>query len=147
MAFDFSMPILIVADYRTTAGIVTNLLKQIGFEHIDVASSGAAALAKLRAKSYGLIVADWSLEPMTGGELLAEIRAEPRFAEIPVLMLAPQSQASRVVAAMAGGRDGYILKPFNAPALRRRIQAILAAPHYLGDAHFTRQAGASLPSA
>ena len=48
MAFDLSMPILVVDDYAT---IIRNLLKQIGFENVDDASDGPSALAKMQAKS------------------------------------------------------------------------------------------------
>ena len=48
MAFDLSMPILVVDDYSTMIRIIRNLLKQIGFENVDEASDGSAALAKLQ---------------------------------------------------------------------------------------------------
>ena len=45
MAFDLSMPILVVDDYSTMIRIIRNLLKQIGFENVDEASDGSAATA------------------------------------------------------------------------------------------------------
>ena len=50
MAFDLSMPILVVDDYSTMIRIIRNLLKQLGFENVDDASDGSAALAKLQSK-------------------------------------------------------------------------------------------------
>ena len=50
MAFDLSMPILVVDDYNTMIRIIRNLLKQIGFENVDDASDGSAALAKMQGK-------------------------------------------------------------------------------------------------
>src|SRR5690242_16185689 len=64
MAVDLSMPILVVDDYNTMIRIIRNLLKQLGFEDIDDASDGSAALAKLREKKYGLVISDWNMEPM-----------------------------------------------------------------------------------
>ena len=75
MAFDLSMPILVVDDYSTMIRIIRNLLKQIGFENVDEASDGSAALAKLQTKRYGLVISDWNMEPMTGYDLLKEVRA------------------------------------------------------------------------
>ena len=66
MAFDLSMPILVVDDYNTMIRIIRNLLKQIGFENVDDASDGSAALAKMQGKKYGLVISDWNMEPMTG---------------------------------------------------------------------------------
>jgi len=53
MAVDLAMPILIVDDYNTMVRIIRNLLKQLGFENVDDASDGAAALQKLRRKNMG----------------------------------------------------------------------------------------------
>ena len=52
MAFDLSMPILVVDDYATMIRIIRNLLKQIGFENVDDASDGSSALAKMQGKKY-----------------------------------------------------------------------------------------------
>ena len=78
MAVDLSMSVLVVDDYNTMIRIIRNLLKQLGFEHIDDASDGSAALNKMRAKKYGLVISDWNMEPMTGYDLLREVRADLR---------------------------------------------------------------------
>ena len=81
MAFDLSMPILVVDDYSTMIRIIRNLLKQLGFENVDDASDGSAALAKMQSKQYGLVISDWNMEPMTGYDLLKEVRASPEFSQ------------------------------------------------------------------
>ncbi len=78
MAVDLSMPILVVDDYNTMIRIIRNLLRQLGFEDVDDASDGSAALAKMRDKRYGLVISDWNMEPMTGYELLKQVRADPQ---------------------------------------------------------------------
>ena len=50
MAVDLSMSVLVVDDYNTMIRIIRNLLKQLGFENIDDASDGSAALNKMRSK-------------------------------------------------------------------------------------------------
>src|SRR5205814_3162387 len=50
------------------------------FEDIDDASDGSMALNKMRAKKYGLVISDWNMEPMTGYDLLREVRADPNLA-------------------------------------------------------------------
>src|SRR6516162_6196907 len=77
MAVDLSMPVLVVDDYSTMIRIIRNLLKQLGFENIDDANDGSAALNKMRGKKYGLVISDWNMEPMTGYDLLREVRADP----------------------------------------------------------------------
>ena len=56
MAVDTSMSVLVVDDYNTMIRIIRNLLKQLGFENIDDASDGSAALNKMRGKKYGLVL-------------------------------------------------------------------------------------------
>ena len=77
MAVDASMSILIVDDYNTMIRIIRNLLKQLGFENVDDANDGTSALAKMQEKTYGLVISDWNMAPMTGFDLLREIRADP----------------------------------------------------------------------
>src|SRR6202022_3847202 len=74
MAVDLSMSVLVVDDYSTMIRIIRNLLKQLGFENIDDANDGSAALNKMRGKKYGLVISDWNMEPMTGYDLLREVR-------------------------------------------------------------------------
>jgi CheY-like chemotaxis protein len=83
MAFDLSMPILVVDDYNTMIRIIRNLLKQIGFENVDDASDGSAALTKMQGRKYGLVISDWNMEPMTGYDLLREVRASAELSQTP----------------------------------------------------------------
>ena len=79
MPVDAAMPILVVDDYKTMIRIIRNLLKQLGFEHVDEAADGSEALKKMREKKYGLVISDWNMEPMTGYELLKEVRADTQL--------------------------------------------------------------------
>ncbi len=92
MAVDLSMPILVVDDYQTMTRIIRNLLKQLGFTQIDDANDGAAALKRLRERQYGLIISDWNMAPMTGYELLQEVRANPQTATTPFIMITAESK-------------------------------------------------------
>jgi two-component system chemotaxis response regulator CheY len=125
MAVDKSTPILVVDDYKTMVRIVRNLLSQLGFEHVDDASDGAGALAKLRNKRFGLVISDWAMEPMSGLELLQAIRADPELKTLPFIMITAENRKERVVQAEQAGADGYIVKPFNAEALSERIARVM----------------------
>lgn len=125
MAVDMSMPILIVDDYKTMLRIVRNLLKQLGFDNVDEATDGASALAKMRSKSYGLVISDWNMEPMTGFELLKEVRADDHLKQTPFIMVTAESKTDNVIAAKKAGVNNYIVKPFNAQTLKTKLQAVL----------------------
>ena len=124
MAVDLSMPVLVVDDYQTMIRIIRNLLKQIGFTQIDDASDGAQALKRLRERQYGLIISDWNMQPMTGFELLKEVRAHPQIAATPFIMITAESKTENVGAAKQAGVNNYIVKPFNAQTLKAKIDAV-----------------------
>ena len=124
MAVDLSMPVLVVDDYNTMIRIIRNLLKQIGFEDIDDAADGSAALARMREKRYGLVISDWNMEPMTGYELLKEVRADPGLSKTPFIMVTAESKTENVIAAKKAGVNNYIVKPFNAQTLQSKIEAV-----------------------
>jgi two-component system chemotaxis response regulator CheY len=124
MAFDLSMPILVVDDYNTMIRIIRNLLKQIGFENVDDASDGSAALAKMQGKKYGLVISDWNMEPMTGYDLLREVRASPELSQTPFIMITAESKTENVIAAKKAGVSNYIVKPFNAATLKTKMEAV-----------------------
>ncbi|HEX9005180.1 MAG TPA: response regulator, partial [Blastocatellia bacterium] len=81
------MKILVVDDYATMRRIVRNLLTQIGYTDVDEAGDGVTALQKLRESKYGLVIVDWSMEPMTGLQLLKEIRADQKLSGTPFIMV------------------------------------------------------------
>ena len=124
MSVSMTMPILIVDDYNTMIRIIRNLLKQLGFENIDDASDGSAALNKMRGKKYGLVISDWNMEPMTGYDLLKEMRADAKLATVPFIMITAESKTENVIAAKQAGVSNYIVKPFNAQTLKTKIEAI-----------------------
>ena len=124
MAIDMSMPVLVVDDYNTMIRIIRNLLKQLGFEDVDDASDGSAALAKMREKRYGLVISDRNMEPMTGYELLKEVRADPGLNKTPFIMVTAESKTENVIAAKKAGVSNYIVKPFNAATLKTKMEAV-----------------------
>ena len=128
MALDPSMPVLVVDDYKTMIRIIRNLLKQLGFTNVDEASDGSAALNMMREKQYGLIISDWNMEPMTGYELLREVRADDRLSRTPFIMVTAESKTDNVIAAKKAGVNNYIVKPFNAATLKSKIDAVFGEP-------------------
>jgi two-component system chemotaxis response regulator CheY len=124
MAVDLTIPVLVVDDYNTMVRIIRNLLRQLGFEHIDDANDGSAALEKLRTRKYGLVISDWNMEPMTGYDLLKQMRADPELGRTPFIMVTAESKTDNVIAAKKAGVSNYIVKPFNAQTLKNKIEAV-----------------------
>ena len=126
MSADITMPILIVDDYKTMIRIIRNLLKQLGFEDVDEAADGSEALNKMRGRKYGLVISDWNMEPMTGYDLLRQVRANPELETTPFIMVTAESKTENVIAAKKAGVNNYIVKPFNAQTLKSKIEAVFA---------------------
>ena len=125
MAVDKNMNVLIVDDYKTMLRIIRNLLKQLGFNNVDEATDGAMALQMLRVGSYGLVISDWNMEPMTGLQLLREVRADAKLKPIPFIMVTAESKSENVIAAKEAGVSNYIVKPFNAETLKNKMVSVL----------------------
>ena len=123
---DKNTNVLIVDDYKTMLRIIRNLLKQLDFNNVEEASDGQEALSKLRAGHFGLVISDWNMEPMTGLDLLKEVRADARLKTLPFIMITAESKTENVVAARAAGVSNYIVKPFNAETLREKIEKVMA---------------------
>lgn len=124
---DMNMPILIVDDYKTMLRIIRNLLKQIGFNNVDEATDGAGALQKLRDKPYQLVISDWNMEPMSGLQLLKEVRSDNKLRDLPFIMVTAESKSENVIAAKQAGVTNYIVKPFNAATLKNKLTAVIGA--------------------
>ena len=124
MSVDLSMPVLVVDDYKTMIRIIRNLLKQLGFEDVDDAADGSEALQKMRNRKYGLVISDWNMEPMTGYELLKEVRSDEGLARTPFIMVTAESKTENVIAAKKAGVNNYIVKPFSAQTLKGKIDAV-----------------------
>lgn len=119
------MRILVVDDYGTMRRIVRGLLEQIGYQDVDEAEDGASALEKLRNATYNLIISDWNMEPMTGYELLKEVRADAKLKDTPFILVTAEGKTENVVAAKKAGVDSYIVKPFTAQTLQAKISSVL----------------------
>ncbi|MEA4838930.1 MAG: response regulator [Rhodospirillaceae bacterium] len=125
MAVDKNMNVLIVDDYKTMLRIIRNLLRQLNFINVEEATDGAMALQMLRGGNFGLVISDWNMEPMTGLQLLREVRADPKLKSIPFIMVTAESKSENVVAAKQAGVSNYIVKPFNAETLKQKLVSVL----------------------
>jgi len=125
MAVKKDMAILIVDDYKTMLRIIRSLLKQLDFDNVDEAIDGSEALKKLRDKDYGLVISDWNMEPMTGLQLVREVRSDKKLKDTPFIMVTAESKTENVVAAKEAGVSNYIVKPFNAETLKQKIASVL----------------------
>jgi two-component system chemotaxis response regulator CheY len=125
VTIDTNMPILIVDDYKTMLRVLRNFLLQLNFDNIEEATDGSMALQKLRQQDFGFVISDWNMEPMTGIQLLREVRADDKLKHLPFIMITAESKSENVIAAKQAGVSNYIVKPFSAETLKSKMTSVL----------------------
>ena len=125
MAADKSMNVLVVDDYKSMVRIVRGMLNQLGFVNVDDAPDGAAAMALLKEKTYGLVLSDWNMQPVTGLELLKQVRAEEKTRATPFVMVTAEAKVENVIAARQAGVNNYVIKPFTLAVLNQKLTSVV----------------------
>jgi two-component system, chemotaxis family, chemotaxis protein CheY len=119
------MKFLVVDDFSTMRRIIKNLLHDLGYANVTEADDGATALPMLQAGNFDFLVTDWNMPGMAGLDLLKAVRADPRLAKMPVLMLTAEAKREQIIEAAQAGVNGYVIKPFTAVTLKEKIDKIL----------------------
>lgn len=129
MSVDMNMKILVIDDYKTMRRIVINLLAQLGFTNVEEATDGESALKRILEGQFSLIISDWNMEPMDGYTLLKKVRAlsEEKLRNLPFIMVTAESKPENIIKAKEAGVNNYIVKPFTADTLKKKMTAVLGA--------------------
>jgi two-component system phosphate regulon response regulator PhoB len=116
--------ILVVDDEPDLLELVRVNLDQAGYE-VRTAASGREALDQLRASPPDLVVLDLMLPDLSGTEICRQLRADPKFAGLPVIMLTAKADEVDRVVGLELGADDYVTKPFSPRELSLRVRAVL----------------------
>ena len=117
---------LVVDDFATMRRIVRNLLKESGYGNVEEAEDGVAALGLLRMNRFDFVISDINMPNMNGFELLRQIRVQPEFKTLPVLMVTAEAKKEDIVNAAQCGASGYIVKPFTKATLEEKLGKIIS---------------------
>jgi len=118
---------LVVDDSVTMRRIVTNSLKNLGYENFIEASDGKEALAKLGIdKDLNFVITDWNMPVLSGLELTKAIRTDPSTEKMPILMVTTRGVKDDIIEALQAKVNNYIVKPFTPQVLKEKIDQILA---------------------
>jgi len=126
MTIDQNMNILIADDMPSMRAHVNGILKELGFTKITEASDGLVALAHLKQHKYDMLLLDWNMPNMDGISLVRMIRSDAALKDLIVLMITAETDKEHVMEAISVGISDYIVKPFTADILQRKIESILA---------------------
>ena len=116
---------LVVDDFSTMRRIVRGLLKEIGFDDVEEADDGVAALAKLKSQPFDFVICDIGMPIMSGIDLLRMVRTDAALRHIPMLMVTAEARKEDIVLAVQNGAAGYLVKPFTKEALEERVKKAL----------------------
>ncbi|NPV10118.1 MAG: response regulator [Anaerolineae bacterium] len=116
---------MVVEDTASVAKLVATHLETAGYRP-TVASSGQQALDLTSHTLPDLFVIDVMMPGLDGFELTRRLRADPRTAGIPIVILTARNTVEDKIKGFEAGADDYVVKPFEAPELLARIRALLA---------------------
>lgn len=122
-----TMRALVIDDYPSMRSAFKMALASFGLTKVDLAATGAEALARVKAGNYDFIISDYNLgESRDGQQVLEEMRHRNLIGlETVFLMVTAESVYERVVAAAELAPDDYLIKPFNGEIMRNRLETIL----------------------
>ena len=122
-----AVDVLIVDDSAAVRKILQRVLNQAGVPvgKVYEATNGVEALESLRADPVGLILSDINMPHMDGLELLGRIRAESRWANVPVVIITTEGGQAKVMEAVRLGASGYLRKPFTTDQIREKLNALI----------------------
>ncbi|MCD6139325.1 MAG: response regulator [Deltaproteobacteria bacterium] len=123
---DLDMKVLVVDDFATMRRIVKNILKEIGFKNIVEADDGSTALEVLKKDKIDLVLADWNMPRMTGLDLLKAVRSDESLKKTPFVMVTAEAQKSCVLEAVQAGVSNYVVKPFTANTVRKKLEQVFS---------------------
>ncbi len=116
---------MVVDDSRAMRMILGRTLLRYGYEVLQ-AANGKDALAQLRQDEpdVSLFLVDWDMPEMNGLEFVKQLRAEPRFCSIPILMVTTETESDQMCAALEAGANEYVIKPFTEETIEDKLRML-----------------------
>jgi two-component system chemotaxis response regulator CheY len=118
------MRILVVDDDKTTRKMLYLILKTKGYD-VVTAENGMDGLQKLGLEQINLILTDMNMPYMDGIEFTKQVRANPDFSDIPIVMLTTEADEEEKQRAYKAGVDDYLVKPATAEQIVDSMKKIM----------------------
>ena len=123
------MKVVVVDDSQVMRKIIANVVESLGYECMH-ATNGQHLLDLLEqpGNEIGLVLLDWNMPVLNGGEVLKLMQENSRLLSIPVFMISTESEDTKIADALRMGAKGYLSKPFTADQLEEKIKVFLKKP-------------------
>src|ERR1700743_550354 len=120
---------LIVDDSKTIRMILSRIMREFGYE-ICEAANGKDGLKVMESEeaTVDLALADWNMPEMNGLEMVKQLRHNPEFASVKVIMVTTETEVDHVVSALDAGANEYVMKPFTKDILREKLELVGILP-------------------
>lgn len=125
MADDPFPSVLIIDDNHKIGKLVVEIFNRLGFEEVEMTTSGVEGLEMIRRNEYGLIVSDLDLEPVDGLQILKAVKSDENLYKIAFILTETSITFEQVTAAHASGVDAFLLKPFDIALLKSKLKTVL----------------------
>jgi two-component system chemotaxis response regulator CheY len=122
---DSNINIILIEDFPFMRRIIRNCLLELGFVNILEADDGSTGLDIINRKQAELIISDYDLPDMSGIELLKVVQSSDGLKDIPFLMVTKETQADEIIGLLDPETQDFIIKPFTADMLGRKIEKLL----------------------
>ena len=119
--------ILAVDDSATQAAALAYLLEEAGYE-VVVARAGERAMELVQKERFDLVVCDVVMPDISGYDVARRIKADPKLAQLPVVLLTSLNDPLAIVRGVESGADGYVTKPYLPERLLARVRAAIDQP-------------------
>lgn len=116
--------VLVVEDEADIAELVKYNLESAKF-NVSLAATGEDGLRAIQETSPDLVLLDLMLPGISGLEICAKVKADPRLKEIPIIMVTAKGEEEDIVKGLELGADDYVTKPFSPKILTARVEAVL----------------------
>lgn len=117
--------VLVIEDEQNIIAAVSFILSRDGWE-VKTHANGHDAIDAVRARTPDIVILDVMLPGKSGFDILREIRSDPQFAKLPVLMLSARGQSKDLAMAEQAGADKYMTKPFSNAEVLNAVRALVS---------------------
>lgn len=112
---------LIVDDSRTTRRLISDIMRTLDFDVVE-AGDGREALDTLnRIGNADVVLVDWNMPVMNGLEFVKAVREDPKFSDMPLLMVTTETEMDQMALALMAGVNEYLMKPFDEEMVRSKL--------------------------
>lgn len=115
---------LVVDDMASMRMMIKAVLRDVGMVAVQEANDGEKALEMIAGGAFDLVICDWEMPKVSGLEVLQVVRAQPKTAALPFIMLTANSRRDFVSKAIEAGVSDYLAKPFKPIELIKKIQRV-----------------------